>query len=85
MLQGALLQNMKTRPDVMGSRFFAPLPSQKVPLYTLPSIVGNTQYSPMRGETLGTQFLREKMGGRHLLGAGPIKGLFEPNGNSSQR
>jgi hypothetical protein len=39
----------------------------------------------VRGETLGTQFLREKMGGRHLLSAGPIKGLFEPNGNSSQR
>jgi len=85
MLQGALLQNMKTRPDVMGSRFFAPLPSQKVPLYTLPSIVGNTQYSPVRGETLGTQFLRQKMAGSHLLSAGPIKGLFEPNGNSSAR
>ncbi len=85
MLQGALLQNMKTRPDVMGSRFHAPLPSQKVPLYTLPSIVGNTTYSRMRGETLGTQFLRQKMAGGHLLSAGPITGLSEPNGNSSER
>jgi hypothetical protein len=85
MLQGALLQNMKTRPDVMGSRFFAPLPSQRVPLYTLPSIVGNTTYSPMRGETLGTQFLRRKMAGGHLLSAGPITALSEPNGNSSER
>jgi hypothetical protein len=85
MLQGALLQNMRTRPDVMGTRFFAPLPSQKVPLYTLPPIVGSTQYSSMRGETLGTQFLRRKLGGGHLMGAGSVMGLSEPNGNSSQR
>lgn len=85
MLQGALLQNMRTRPDVMGSRFFAPLPSQKVPLYTLPSIVGNTQYSPMHSETLGTQFLRQKLGGGHLMAGGMVRGLMEPNGNSSQR
>jgi hypothetical protein len=76
---------MKTRPDVMGSRFVAPLPSQRVPLYTLPSIVGNTQYSPVRGETLGTQFLRSKIGAGHLLSAGTIKGLSEPDGNSSAR
>jgi len=85
MLQGAILQNMRTRPDVMGSRFFAPLPSQKVPLYTLPPIVGNTQYSSGQGETLGTQFLRQKLGGGHLLSAGPVRGIREPNGNSSQR
>jgi len=85
MLQGALLQNMRTRPDVMGSRQFAPLPSQKVPLYTLPPIVGNTQYSPMRGETLGTQFLRRKLGVRHQMGAGPVRGLFEPDGDSAER
>jgi len=85
MLQGALLQNMRTRPDVFGSRQFATLPSQKVPLYTLPPIVGNTMYSPMQTESLGTQFLRRKLGGGHLMGAGPIRGLFEPNVNSSER
>lgn len=85
MLQGALLQNMRTRPDVMGSRQFAPLPSQKVPLYTLPPVVGNTLYSPMHSESLGTQFLRKKLGGGHLMGAGAVRGLFEPNGNSAER
>jgi hypothetical protein len=85
MLQGALLQNMRTRPDVMGSRFFAPLPSQKVPLYTLPPIVGNTLYSPMHTESLGTQFLRRKLGARHQMGAGMVMGLSEPNGNSAER
>lgn len=85
MLQGALLQNMRTRPDVMGSRQFAPLPSQKVPLYTLPPVVGNTLYSPMHSESLGTQFLRKKLGARHMMGAGKVTGLFEPNGNSAER
>ena len=85
MLQGALLQNMRTRPDVMGSRQFAPLPSQKVPLYTLPPVVGNTLYSPMHSESLGTQFLRRKLGAHHLMGAGAVRGLFEPNGNSAER
>ena len=85
MLQGALLQNMRTRPDVFGSRQVAPLPPQTVPLYTLPPIVGNTQYSPMQTESLGTQFLRRKLGSGHLMGAGKVTGLFEPNGNSSQR
>jgi hypothetical protein len=85
MLQGALLQNMRTRPDVFGSRQVAPLPPQTVPLYTLPPVVGNTTYSPMRGESLGTQFLRQKLGARHQMGAGRVTGLFEPNGNSSQR
>jgi hypothetical protein len=85
MLQGALLQNMRTRPDVMGSRFFAPLPSQKVPLYTLPPIVGNTMYSPMHSESLGTQFLRRKLGVHHQMGAGMVMGLSEPNGNSAER
>jgi len=85
MLQGALLQNMRTRPDVMGSRQFAPLPAQTVPLYTLPPIVGNTLYSPMQTESLGTQFLRRKLGARHQMAAGKVQGLFEPNGNSSQR
>ena len=61
MLQGSLIQNMRTRPDVFGSRQVAPLPPQTVPLYTLPPIVGNTTYSPMRGESLGTQFLRQKL------------------------
>ena len=85
MLQGALLQNMRTRPDVFGSRQFSPLPPQRVPLYTLPPIVGNTLYSPMHSETLGTQFLRGKLGVRHQMGAGKVTGLFEPNGNSSER
>jgi hypothetical protein len=85
MLQGALLQNMRTRPDVFGSRQVAPLPSQKVPLYTLPSIVGNTQYSPMHSESLGTQFLRSKLGARHQMAGGLVRGLFEPNVNSSER
>lgn len=85
MLQGALLQNMRTRPDVFGSRQFAPLPSQKVPLYTLPPVVGNTLYSPMHSESLGTQFLRRKLGARHMMGAGAVRGLFEPNGNSAER
>jgi hypothetical protein len=85
MLQGALLQNMRTRPDVFGSRQVAPLPPQTVPLYTLPPIVGNTQYSPMQTESLGTQFLRRKLGGGHLMGAGKVRGLFEPNGNSAER
>jgi len=76
---------MRTRPDVFGSRQVAPLPPQTVPLYTLPPIVGNTQYSPMQTESLGTQFLRRKLGGGHLMGAGKVQGLFEPNGNSSQR
>ena len=85
MLQGALLQNMCTRPDVFGSRQVAPLPPQTVPLYTLPPIVGNTTYSPMRGESLGTQFLRQKLGARHQMAAGRVTGLFEPNGNSAER
>jgi len=85
MLQGALIQNMRTRQDVFGSRQFAPLPPQRVPLYTLPPIVGNTLYSPMHSETLGTQFLRGKLGVRHQMGAGKVTGLFEPNGNSSER
>jgi len=76
---------MRTRPDVFGSRQVAPLPPQTVPLYTLPPIVGNTQYSPMRGESLGTQFLRQKLGVRHQMGAGRVTGLFEPNGNSAER
>jgi len=85
MLQGALIQNMRTRKDVFGSRQVVPLPSQKVPLYTLPPIVGDTMYSPMQTESLGTQFLRKKLGAGHLMGAGAVRGLFEPNGNSSQR
>jgi len=85
MLQGSLIQNMRTRPDVFGSRQVAPLPPQTVPLYTLPPIVGNTLYSPMHSESLGTQFLRKKLGVRHMMGAGAVRGLFEPNGNSAER
>jgi hypothetical protein len=61
MLQSALIQNVQTRPDVFGARQFAPLPSQKVPLYTLPPIVGDTMYTPGQGESIGTQFFRDKM------------------------
>jgi hypothetical protein len=44
MLRAAILENIKTRPDVFGSRQFYPLPGSSKPLPTLPSIVGNTQY-----------------------------------------
>ena len=85
MLQGALIQNMRTRQDVFGSRQFAPLPPQRVPLYTLPPIVGNTTYSPMHSESLGTQFLRRKLGAGHMMGAGKVTGLFEPDRDSAER
>ena len=44
MIKAALLQNIKTRPDVFGSRFVTPLPPSKTPLPTLPAIVGDGAY-----------------------------------------
>lgn len=75
MLQSGLIQNIQTRPDVFGARQFAPLPSQKVPLYTLPPIVGNTMYSPGQGESIGTQFFRDKMTPVRNFGSDSIGGM----------
>lgn len=74
MLQSGLIQNYQTRPDVFGARQFAPLPSQKVPLYTLPPIVGNTMYSPGQGESIGTQFFRDKMSPVRNFGSASLRG-----------
>jgi hypothetical protein len=46
MLKAALLQNIQTRPDVFGSRHHAPLPGVRMPLPTLPAIVGSHNYMP---------------------------------------
>ena len=78
MLQSGLIQNYQTRPDVFGARQFAPLPSQKVPLYTLPPIVGNTMYSPGQGESIGTQFFRDKMTPVRNFGSASIGGIRPP-------
>ena len=75
MLQSGLIQNYQTRPDVFGARQFAPLPSQKVPLYTLPPIVGNTMYSPGQGESIGTQFFRDQMSPVRNFGSASIGGM----------
>jgi len=75
MLQSGLIQNIQTRPDVFGARQFAPLPSQKVPLYTLPPIVGNTMYSPGQGESIGTQFFRDQMSPVRNFGSASIGGM----------
>jgi len=82
MIQSALIQNVQTRPDVFGARQFAPLPSQKVPLYTLPPIVGDTMYTPGQGESIGTQFFRDKMSpvrnfGNPLQGRTPTIGRVD--------
>jgi hypothetical protein len=74
MLQSALIQNVQTRPDVFGTRQFAPLPSQKVPLYTLPPIVGDTMYTPGQGESIGTQFFRDKMSPVRNFGSASLQG-----------
>jgi hypothetical protein len=74
MLQSALIQNVQTRPDVFGARQFAPLPSQKVPLYTLPPIVGDTMYTPGQGESIGTQFFRDKMSPVRTFGSASLQG-----------
>ena len=44
MIKAALLQNIQTRPDVFGTRHFAPLPGVRMPLPTLPPIVGGRGY-----------------------------------------
>lgn len=81
-LRSALFDNVQTRPRVIApyylndgrgiSSFRIPLERSIKPLPTLPHIVGNRTYDPMRFEkpyeTPGTTFIRNKMLlGRTLL------------------
>jgi len=80
-LRSAVMGNVQTRPRVSAPyykthgggvpSYTEPLEHSIKPLPTLPYIVGNTTYDPMRFEkpyeTMGTGFLRNKMRGTRSI------------------
>ena len=95
MLKASLLENIKTRPDVFGSRFNYPLPGSRLPLPTLPPIVGNTLYTTIgnnpyckavgcSSKNPGQTFLQSVLEKKRLMNAG-VSPLKEPNQNNPQR
>lgn len=97
MLKATLLENIKTRPDVFGTRLHVPLPGSRKPLPTLPSIVGNHIYTTMadnpyckavgcgtRGQSPGQTFLQQVLEKKRLMSS-QVAPLSEPNQNNPQR
>jgi hypothetical protein len=80
MLKAALLENMRTRQDVFGSRQFAPLTGIRVPLPTNPPIVGDTRYKLKTSvERPGTRMYRSLLQGTRDFSDTPALELSEPN------
>jgi hypothetical protein len=70
MLKAALLGNVQTRPNVFGTRYVLPLPGTRVPLPTLPGIVGNTLYHPLN--CMGPNCEKHKNEGNPARGLMPL-------------